>query len=225
MLSNATRFRRTTASVCLILGPLFLLISNLLQTRAPLSIDALLDAISAHAIANEVSFAFAVYGFTLMVPAVIGIVHLLRHRAVVLGHIGGTFLIIGMVSFAFVAGTESVLYIAGADPALDRTALIAVNDRIGVSIVYNLVNLTEVFGYLFGTLLLAIALFRAKVVPRLFSVLLACGIIARFTLTSFYAGVVLSDLLYCTAFAAIGLVILRQSDTEWERPPERHAAA
>jgi hypothetical protein len=221
MLSNATKFRRTTAGLCLILAPLFLLISNLLQTRAPMSIEALLDAITERATANEISFAFAVYGFTLMVPAIVGIIHLLRHRSVALGHIGGTFLIIGIVSFAFVAGTESILYIAGADPTMNRYAVIALNDRIGRSIVYNIVNLTEVFGYLLGTLLLAIALFRAKVVPGLFSILLAIGVVARFTLTSFYAGVILSDSLFFIAFAFIGLTVLRQSDEEWERPPER----
>ncbi len=112
-ISNATKFRRTTAGLCLILAPLFLLISNLLQTRAPMSTQALLDAITARAAANELSFAFALYGFTLMAPATIGIVHLLRHRSVALGHIGGTLPIVGMVSFAFVAGTEAILYIAG----------------------------------------------------------------------------------------------------------------
>jgi len=220
MLSNASKFRRTTAGLCLILAPLLLLISNLLQTRASVSTEALLGAITERAVANEISFAFAVYGFTLMVPAVIGIVHLLRHRSIALGHVGGTFLIVGMVSFAFVAGTESILYIAGADPTVNRDAVIALNERIGASIVYNIINLTEVFGYFLGTILLAIALFRAKVVSPLFPILLAAGIIARFTLASFYTGVIFSDALYFTAFASIGLFVLRQSDEEWERPPE-----
>jgi hypothetical protein len=223
VLSNATKFRRITAGLCLILAPLFLLISNLLQTRAPISTENLLDAISANAVANEVSFGFALYGFTLMIPAVIGIVHLLRHRSVALGHIGGTLLIIGMVSFAFVAGTEAILYIAGADPTMNRAALIALNDRIGMSVVYNLINLTEVFGYLFGTIIFAIAIFRARIVPSVIPILLAVAIVARFTLASFYVGIVTSDVLYFTAFAFIGFFVLRQSDDEWERPPERSA--
>jgi hypothetical protein len=223
MLSNATTFRRIVAGLCLILAPLFLLISNLLQTRTPITTENLLDSITANAVANEISFAFALYGFTLMVPAVIGIIHLLRHRSVALGHIGGTFLILGMVSFAFVAGTEAILFIAGADPTMDREALIAINDRIGTSVVYNLINLTEVFGYLFGTLILAIAIFRAKLVPRVIAIFLASGILARFTLASFYAGIIISDALYCLAFAFLGVSVLRQSDEEWERPPERAA--
>ena len=223
MLSDATQFRRITAGLCLILAPLFLLISNLLQTRAPLGMEKLLDAIAANAVANEISFAFALYGFTLMVPAVIGIVHLLRDRSVALGHIGGTLLIMGMISFAFVAGTEAILYIAGADPAMNREALMAVNESIGRSVVYNLINLTEVFGYLFGTLFLAVALFRAKIVPGVIPILLTAGIIVRFTLASFHSGIIFSDTLYFTAFALIGIFVLRQSNDEWERPPERRA--
>src|SRR5262245_19699455 len=96
LISSATKFRRTTVGICLIVAPLLLFISNLLQTRAAVSIKTLMDGISAHAVANEASFAFAVYGFTLMVPAVVGIVHLLRHRSVALGHIGGACLIVGM---------------------------------------------------------------------------------------------------------------------------------
>lgn len=220
MLSNATKFRRTVAGLCLILAPLFLLISNLLQTRSPISTLDLLDAIAENAVANEVSFGFALYGFTLMIPAAAGIIHILWHHSVALGHIGGTLLIAGMVSFAFIAGTESILYIAGADPSLDRDAILAINNRIGISVVYNLINLTEVFGYVFGTILLAIGLFQARVVPRLYPILLIAGILLRTTLASFYAGVIFSDTLYSIAFASIGTFVLRQSDEEWERAPK-----
>lgn len=104
MLSNATRFRRTTAGLCLMLAPLFLLASDLLQTRDPSkSIEELLDAVAANQLSKDIAFAFAIYGFALMVPAVIGMIHLLRDRSVALGHIGGTFAIIGLISFAFVA--------------------------------------------------------------------------------------------------------------------------
>src|SRR5262245_49987570 len=144
MLSNATRFRRTTAGLCLIIAPLFLFISDLLQTRDPSkSIEELLDTIATNQLANEIAFAFAIYGFALMVPAVVGIIHLLRHRSVALGHIGGTFVIIGLLSFAFVGGTEFLLFGSGADPNLDRQTILALNERIGTSLIYNLINLTE----------------------------------------------------------------------------------
>src|SRR5262245_43633782 len=125
MLSNATRFRRTTAGLCLILAPLFLLISDLLQTRDPFkSMEELLDTIASNQLSNDVAFGFAIYGFALMVPAVVGIIHLLRHRSVALGHIGGALVIVGLISFAFVGGTEFLLFGGGADPVLDRRAIL-----------------------------------------------------------------------------------------------------
>jgi len=224
MLSNATRFRRTTAGLCLILAPLFLLISDLLETRDPTkTIPELLDAIYERAVANEVAFAFAIYGFALMVPAVIGMIHLLRHRSVALGHIAGVFVIVGLLSFAFVGGTEFLLYGAGADPALNREMVIALNERIGASCFYNMINLTEILGFILGFALLGLALFRARVVPRIFGVLLAVGILSCLFLASFYAGVFISDAVYLTALAFIGVFVLRQSDDEWARPPERNA--
>jgi len=61
MFSNATRFRRTSAGLCLILAPLFLLISDLLETRDPTrTIPELLDAIAERPAANQVAFAFAI---------------------------------------------------------------------------------------------------------------------------------------------------------------------
>jgi hypothetical protein len=221
MISNATTFRRMTAGLCLILAPLLMLISDLLGTRAPVGLDELLDRISASALANEFAIGLAVCGFALMIPAIIGIVHLLRHRSVVLGHIGGTMLVFGMIAFSFVAGTETILYIAGSDATISRDAVFAINDRIGASIVYNIINLTEVFGYLFGSLILAVGLFRAKAVPRLLPILLAVGILGRFTVTSYYFGVIISDALYLVAFASMGMIVLRQTDEEWGRPPER----
>jgi hypothetical protein len=76
-LSNATRFRRTIAGICLILAPFFPLFSDLLETRDPTkNIQELLDMIAANRVANEITFASAICGFALMIPAVIGIIHL-----------------------------------------------------------------------------------------------------------------------------------------------------
>ena len=64
-------------------------------------------------------------------------------------------------------------------------------------------------------------LFRARVVPRAFAVLLAVGIFSRLFLASFHAGVIISDAVYLTALAYVGAFVLRQPDDEWARPPER----
>jgi hypothetical protein len=185
--------------------------------------EELLDAIAANQLANEVTFALAIYGFALRVPAVVGIVHLLRNRSVALGHLGGAFVIVGVLSFAFVGGTEFLLFGRGADPSLNRDAILALNERIGASLIYNLINLTEIFGFVFGFAIVGIAVFRSNIVPHIFGVLLTVGVLSRLFLASFYAGVLISDILYGVALGYLGYYVLRQSDAEWERPPERNA--
>lgn len=218
MLRNATRFRRITAGLCLIAAPILSLISDMLQVRDPsLSIPELLDAVAANPVPNEIAFIFALAGFVLMVPAVVGIVHLLRHRSVALGHIGGALTIVGLFSFAFVGGTEFLLFGPGADPSLNRAAILALNERISVSPVYTLINLAEIFGIIFGFIILAIALFRAQAKLRLAAVLLGISTLSRFLLASFSWGVIASDILLAIASAAIGYFVLRLSDDEWER--------
>lgn len=214
MLSNSTKFRRIVGGMSLIIAPLFLLIATLLQTRGGSDPTSLLAEIAKRPLANEVSFFFALYGFVLFIPAAIALAHLFQKRAVVLGHLGASLLVLGMVSFAFIAGTETLLYIAGANSSIQSEILI-VNEQLGKSVVYNIINLTEVFGWLLGTLFIAIALFKIKVIPRIYSILLGLGIFLRFVLAGSYMGTVFCEVLYFIAFAYVGLKILRMSDNEW----------
>ncbi len=212
--SNITRFQRTTAGICLIVAPLFFLISALLQTRGPNAMQDYLNAIALRQGANALSFVFSVYGFTLMIPAVAGIVHLLGRRAPVLSQIGGALTVFGFVSFAFVAGTEFLL-VVGANPALIRETIIALNELVGRSVAYTLLNMTEIIGVFLGILILALALFRTHAIPRTIPAILALGIVLRFALASFYLGTILSELFVFLALAYIGFYVLKQSDEDW----------
>lgn len=188
-----------------------------MQTRGGSDPRRLLDEIAKRPVENEISFFFALYGFVLFIPAVMGVLHLLRHRAVALGHIGGGLLILGMVSFAYIVGTESLLYIVGADPTINRDALLAINNKIGIGVVYTIINFTELFGWVFGSIIIAIALFKEKVLPRIYSTLLIIGIILRTILAWSYPGTIISEILYFIAFEYLGFMVLGMSDREWER--------
>lgn len=96
-----------------------------------------------------------------------------------------------------------------------RHPVVEVNDRLGVSVVY---NLSEVFGLLFGSIVLAIALLRARVVPLVLPILPLVGVVARFTLAGSYAGVLRADGLSLIAFAGIGVLVLGDPTRRWEDP-------
>ena len=216
MLSDAVRVRRITAGSCLIAAPLLLLLGDVLGTRGPTTPADYLTAVAQNPSANYANIVLAIYGFALMVPAIFGIMHLLRRHSVALGHLGGALAILGFVSFAAVAGTE-MINIPASDPQADRKEMLALIDRLGTSAAYGLINISEALGVLFGFLLLAVALFRARVVPRALAILLAAGVISRFIPASPYLAVIVSDALLFFALAGVGLVILSQSDEEWGR--------
>ena len=223
MLSNATRFRRTAAGTCSIVAPLLMLAADALGSRGQTSQSSFLDAIAVHPGANEASIVVAVYGFLVTVPAVIDIMHLLRDRAVALGHVGGALMLLGLVSFAFVAGTEYI-NVAASSPAANRDEMLALNERVGGSIGYNIVNSTEIVGYVLGLIVLGVALYRARTVNRVFPVLLIAGAVVRLVGAAQLLTVIVGDALILAAFVAVGVAILRQSDLEWERPPASRSA-
>lgn len=223
MLSNTTRFRRSVAGGCLIVAPLLLLIGDLIGACGPTNQNSYLDAIAMNPGANEASIVVSVYGFALMVPAVIGVMHVLRYRSVVLAHIGGALLLVGLISFAFVAGTEFINLVA-ASPEADRGEMLALNERLGGSLGYNIVNATEILGYVLGHIILGVALGRAKIVPWVVSALIVAGILLRFFGAAWLLTVLLGDLFVAAAFALVGMAVLRQSDLEWERPPSSAGA-
>lgn len=220
MLSNATRLRRTVAGLCLLTGPVLLLAGNVLGTRGPTTPAAYLDAIAGRPAANEASIVVTVYGFLLMIGAVLGLLHLLRHRAVTLGHIGGGLLILGLVSFAFVAGTEYI-NIAASSPEADRSEMLALNTRVGESFGYNLINATEIVGYLFGTIILGIALAKARIISKAFALMLITGIVLRFFGAAQFWLVFSGDLLMVAAYGCAGITVLRKSDEQWCAPLPR----
>ena len=88
-LSDPIRFRRGLSSASLLLAPLLGLASAAVAPPYSSNLTIDLALISAHHsafLANAIGEAAA---WILFIPGVLGIVHLLRHRGVVLGHIGG----------------------------------------------------------------------------------------------------------------------------------------
>jgi hypothetical protein len=157
--------------------------------------------------------------FPLAVLGVLGLMHLLKSRATLLGTIGGGLAIVGLTlnTAAFgAAGTLIEAIHSGVDPAV--TAPLVEDTMGGVT---GMVALVGVLLAAAGTTLLGIALYRARRLPRLPAVLLA--IYGPLQVVGFGGEIiVLITLSYATmalAFMPAGLVILRQSVEEWSRPP------
>jgi len=92
-IGDADNFRRTGAGLCLIAAPLVSLVSALITPQFTGDIADQRAAIAEHTGRWLVSEFLNLITFFML--AVLGIAHLLRHRAVVLGHVGGGLVLLG----------------------------------------------------------------------------------------------------------------------------------
>src|SRR4051795_3838950 len=79
-ISDAHHFRKMVAGFCMVFAPLCMLVGFLADPDA--------------------SYAFLFAGAVLMVPASLGLMHMLREREVALGHVGGGLSLVGLMGMA-----------------------------------------------------------------------------------------------------------------------------
>src|SRR5258705_13417389 len=85
-LSDAHHFRKMVAGFCMVFAPLFVLVGLVLDPDS--------------------SYVFMFVGTLLSVPAVLGLMHMLREREVALGHVGGGLALVGLMSTAALIGMD-----------------------------------------------------------------------------------------------------------------------
>ncbi|TLP56345.1 MULTISPECIES: hypothetical protein [Microbispora] len=98
MLTNANSFRRVAAGASLVLAPLCLLLGMAADPSEPGVEDPLVYAHNPGAVG--VSATLLHYAWILWVPGVIGLVHLVRRKGVVLAHIAGVIAVLGLINFS-----------------------------------------------------------------------------------------------------------------------------
>ncbi len=212
-LGDANSFRRTALGLCLIAAPLIGLMSALITPRYTGGMGGELAAISEHTGHWLVGEALNLITFFLFMLAALGTFHLLRHRSVVLGHVGGGLVLLGayfhgaIIGFALV---EVPLVESGA-----RDWMVEFASGMYESIAFTMI-LFPFLSFFVGWILLAIALWRARVAPLWVAATLGVA-----PLSEFFGPEALSPelmfALFLIGLGYLGLRILRLSDKEWER--------
>ncbi|GAA4925752.1 hypothetical protein HD597_011497 [Nonomuraea thailandensis] len=98
MLTDANTFRRLAAGACLVLAPLCLLLGMVTDPTDPGPYDPL--AYARNPAAVGVSATLLHYAWVLFVPGVIGLVHLVRRKGVVLANLAGALTVLGLINFS-----------------------------------------------------------------------------------------------------------------------------
>jgi hypothetical protein len=217
VLSDGPRFRRIVAGVSLVLSPVFLLAAFVVVPTMASDTRAMLAAIAQHPTQWYLFGLFLLVSYVLLAPAVLGLMHLLRDRAAAWSSIGGSLAFLGAI--ASVADTRLVfVHWQMAAPEADRDQMVALLTRLEAAAGATLPFILGTLGLVIGTVLLAIGLYRSRVVPTWVAAALGAGIVAN--LAAFIAGsrpgLIASSAILALAYGWIGLLFLRQSDQDWE---------
>lgn len=212
MLNDATSFRRTAAGLCLIAAPLAGLASALIMPRFTGGMGEELVAISEHTGRWLAGEALNLISFFLFMLAGLGIVHLLRHRSVILGHAGGGLVMFGSFFHGAIIGF-ALVEVPLVESGGARSRMIEFANGMYESTAFAMI-LFPFLSFFVGWVFLAIALWRARAVPLWVAATLGVA-----PLSEFFGPEAVSPELMLTLFLIslgyVGLKVLRLSSKEW----------
>jgi hypothetical protein len=220
-LSDARNFRRTAAGLSLILGPILLLVNSLITTLGGDDQAEYVAEVATRRGAEEASGVLGILGFALLIPGIIGALNLLRRRAVVLGHLGGTLAVLGLACFPALI-SSSFFDVAATAPGADTQAYVDISERLDDRAGAIIIVAIALVGTLLGFILLAVAFIRARTVPLFAPILIIVGVLVVGPASGDSRLLsVIGSLLLLGGFGGIALSLLRQSDEEWERSDDQ----
>ena len=216
---DPTNFRRTLGGLCLILAPILF---SVVEISDPVgqngtAAQQLADAARNHDLMLADIF-IGIASAILFLPAVYALLQITRRRGVVLGHVAAILIVVGVgLAHLALAGLQLMLW-AMAGPGIDRQAMVAFLEKT----MQNPAALPLVLGHdLFapGLILFGIAVWRSGFGYRWAGPAIAVGVLLD--IVGGTVGIpdpyisILSDGIFATALAAIGLTVLLTSDAEW----------
>jgi uncharacterized membrane protein len=220
-LSDAHHFRKTVAGICMFLAPALFLVSAILAPSSKNNAGDILNAVAANPDRFYQSTVVGIVATVLLVPALLGLMHMLREREVALGHLGGGLALLGSLVLMLFWGVALMQWqmVRGAG---DRTQMTSLLDR------FMHTTGTQVFLFLglaltIGLVVLALGLWRARAVHWSIAGALAAGAVvlqAGFFVGNEAAYYIVASAILFVALATIGRMVLTETDEAWEHTPE-----
>ncbi|HEX6583671.1 MAG TPA: hypothetical protein VF056_08690 [Thermoleophilaceae bacterium] len=204
----------------MVVAPILLLVATVIHPASDMDEATQVATIADNLDAWYAAHLIALLAIALMVPALLGLMHMLRERQVTLGHVGGGLAMLGLLAFVGIVAMELVMWqlVGDGDIAAAVTLLQGLNESAGILIPFALVS----FGFAIGMALLAVGLYRARAVQSWMAVCVGAGSIL------FGLGIATAMnwlTIVAAAFLVVGLVsigrmVLSETDEAWEHTPE-----
>ena len=214
-LSNAHHFRKMVAGPCMVLGSLAALVAGIVQPDPSLNEARQLAIVAGDPDAWYASQMLSLLAIALAVPAVLGLMHMLREREVAWGHVGGGLALLGLLAYTGIVTMGLVQWQMAAG---DSDLLHRLNHTAGIE--FPFAAGAVAFGV--GMVCLSIGLYRARAVQSWMAIAVAvaatCIVVGGFTASglTFIVGAAF----LVVGLGSIGRMVLSESDTDWEHTPE-----
>jgi hypothetical protein len=220
-LSDAHHFRKMIAGFCMVVAPLLFLVAMVVHPETGTSEASIVAAAATSPDAWYIAHLLILVSIVVAVPAVLGLMHMLREREVALGHVGGGLGMLGLIAFAgFITLEGLVTWQMG--QAGDRGEMVALLERMfdSTGVVVPLYFMS--FAFTLGAICLAAGLYRAHAVQSWMAAFVAIGAVVA---AVGGAGAIEWLAIVGAAFQLVGLgsigrMVLAESDEDWEHTPE-----
>ncbi len=215
MLSDPRRFSRLIAAFSLIAAPL-LVFAGMVVTpwEDEAGTAGYHDALAADPGQSEVAAMLLHFGFLLMLPAALALMHLARVAVPRLAHIGGLLAVFGLATLPGLLVTD--FYDLALAEALPREESVKIADAATEGWAPVVMVLTGAFPVIIGLILLGVAAWRAGAATGWAALLIAAGWLVP--MASATGGLVLAGLgsaLMVAGYGWVGLTVAKMSDAQW----------
>src|SRR4051794_13373708 len=216
------RFRKTVAGACMLVAPALGLIGFIVTPGYDSATHKQLLTVAANRDQWFVSELLILLSLVVLVPAVLGLMHMLREREVAFGHAGGALALLG--TMAAIGSTAIGMVMWQMSATAGNVALIdRVQDATGTFVLFSL----AVFGLPVGLLALCAGLYRARAAHPMALAAVAIGSVVaavgfavsvEWPLIAGYAALLLG-------LGSIGQMVLNETVEDWEHTPSMAAGA
>ena len=218
--SDSHHFRRMAAGCCMVVGPLFALVSFVVSPAMHTDARGQLLSAAGHQNRYLVSALFGLAAVGLIVLATLGLMHMLRERMVAYGHIGGGLALVGLLLTMASVGASLLIWQMTKDgvQAADVSAVHGLTHAGGALIPLFILPWLGAIGYI----VLGAGLWRARAIDWWMAAAIAIGAVLinlAGPVASVAVGIVGSAVLL-VGLGSIGMLVLRESDADWEHTPE-----
>jgi hypothetical protein len=225
-ISDAGHFRRLVAGFCLIAAPITLLLGALVHPQGKDDVAAHLAVVGDNPDRYYATHAILLAGLALFLPAILGLMHLLRRRATAFGHLGGGLAMIGLLGATAVVAVDGIAVSQMGQPQASAEEMAALLDRIKESAGLRAIAVVGALAFVLGILLLAYGLWRSGAVQPWMAGGIAAAAIVFFIgqVTDNRATFAIAFAIYLVSLGPLGWRILTVSDEEWTGKPTQPPA-